>query len=273
MPELMDKDVLKPNLHILHSVMSPKVNYKLFPRNETFYVTILRNTTSQWVSIFTYFNFQKHLPPSPIFESMSRFFNNFHNLNHKKDRHLHLSKNPNFFDLGFWPKYLKPKHLPNSIKAVEKRLDLVMITELWEESLIALKNMLNLEWDDVTVLISSDLFERPPEVPEDLKREILSFNDADYQLYQYFYQKLKTYAQKLPLSDFENLRIYQKFWNETCIGQMVPELSNDDELHLDYRLKNDIPQHYIGQCKMMTCSEMQFIEQYRKSKRIKNNTV
>ncbi|KII64645.1 Galactosylceramide sulfotransferase [Thelohanellus kitauei] len=247
--------------------MSPKVNYKLFPRNETFYVTILRNTTSQWVSIFTYFNYQKYVPPAPIFESMSNFLKNHHKINYKKNKLLHLSKNPNFFDLGFGPKSLTPKNLQKSIKAVEKRFDLVMITELWEESLLALKNMLNLLWDETAVFNSNDPFNRAPAAPEDLKREILKYNNADYQLYQYFYQKLKTYSQKLPREDFENLRKYQKFWNETCIGQRVPKLSYDDKFHLGYRLKDDIPYHYVGQCKMMTFSEIQFVEKYRQNKR------
>ncbi|KII65942.1 Galactosylceramide sulfotransferase [Thelohanellus kitauei] len=138
-----------------------------------------------------------------------------------------------------------------------------MITELWEESLLALKNMLNLDWDDVASFNLNEAFETVPPIPEKLEQEILSHNHADYELYKHFYNKLKTKSKQFPEKDFLTLRYHQRFWRRTCIESRVLKLSYAKKFYLGYLLKSNIPKQYQEQCQLMVYSEIEFVEQYR----------
>ncbi|KAF1742484.1 hypothetical protein MXB_5418, partial [Myxobolus squamalis] len=101
----MDKRNYPPDMHILHSVLYPRQNFILFPKENTFYVTILRNTITQWPSVFEYFHIGDIHGQSLSMEKYLEL-----RMNSTTDsQHLNgLSRNPNFSDLGYSDKFSIP---------------------------------------------------------------------------------------------------------------------------------------------------------------------
>ncbi|KII63570.1 Galactosylceramide sulfotransferase [Thelohanellus kitauei] len=172
-------------------------------------------------------------------------------------------KNPNFFDLGFDEKQLSNKHyIRKLIRRIDQQFDLVMITELWEESLLLVQKKMCLSIDEIVVFDANVRVKSIPEISESLKDKILQFNDADHQLYQYFYQKLKEEAKEFHPSDFESLRQRKKFWTDICIGGREHKISYSNRKYLGYMLKNDIDHKYRDECERMVASEIEFVDMY-----------
>ncbi|KII75107.1 Galactosylceramide sulfotransferase [Thelohanellus kitauei] len=251
-------------MHLVHSMLDRKTVEQFFPRKSTFFVTILRNTTAQWVSIFRYFQIGTKVWLDTSESSMRLFISNYGNYGRNNKTPVYLGKNPNFCDMGFHDEELaSDSAIESSIKVVDKMFDLVMISELWEKSLLILKNKLDLSFDDISVFNSNVQLIPDSYVPPDLDKQIREFNKADYKLYQYFYEKLMNSSKQLNQRDFSRLRKRTKFWKETCIGGRKLQVSYGTRKYLGYKAKDNIPQKYQEDCKRMIYSEIDFVKKFR----------
>ncbi|KII63581.1 Galactosylceramide sulfotransferase [Thelohanellus kitauei] len=253
----------KPDVHLVHSRFNPYLAEAILPKNETFYVTILRHPVAQWVSIFIYFRKLNYRRFDSIFSAMNYFIDTYTGgINDTKNGAY--GRNSNFFDCGIGDKYLtSDSMITEIIKWIDEAFDFVFINELWEESILLLKEKMCLSLDEVIAFDANVRLYKIPELPKSLQDKILKFNDADHQLYQYFYQKVKKEASKFSPSDFENLRRRKKFWENTCILGREAKIAYSNRKYLGYRLKNNVSEEYRTQCELMTMGEIQFFDMYK----------
>ncbi|KAF1741504.1 hypothetical protein MXB_3640, partial [Myxobolus squamalis] len=127
----IDRNSYPPDIHLLHSVFDQKKTERIFPKKETFFVTILRNTTTQWASGFSYFGIGKI--NSTVHElSMDEYLQLKLKTTWDENENFFLSRNPNFKDFGFTNSQLSDdKSINIAISKVEKIFNFVMITEFW----------------------------------------------------------------------------------------------------------------------------------------------
>lgn len=270
-PYPIDKNNLNPktlnaNISIIHSVYKKEPVQKLFPKNETFYFTILRNTSDQLSSVFTfyYIGYRVNMDNSP--ESMARYIDEYI----ARDKNPPLiygasTKNPNFFDFGYGDQDLiSDDEIQKAISEVEETFDFVMIKEMWETSILLLKKKLNLNFDDVVVFNANERIFKSKNISEELKDKINKFNKADYKMYNYFYNKLKRESDLIPKEDYEKLRQRKAFWEKICIEKREPQILYSNVKFLGYKLKDSIPTEYFETCSHMGMNEVNLINLYKK---------
>ncbi|KII60790.1 Galactosylceramide sulfotransferase [Thelohanellus kitauei] len=266
----LEKYCKTPDIHLVHCRLKLRLANAIFPKNNTFYLTILRHPVPQWASIFTYFN-KKSLTnkTTSLFDSMNNYMDFYEN--YKKKILGAWGRNPNFYDLGYDESTLTDNQsISTLIQTIDDSFDFVMITELWEESVLLLKEKMCMSIDEIIMFEVNSRIVKSPELPESLKDRILEFNNADHQLYDYFYQKLKKEALQLDRSDFDNYRKRKKFWEDVCIGGRTKKVSYRTKKYLGYKLKSNIDDKYRIQCEQMVMSEIEIFEMYKHQ--IKNLT-
>lgn len=251
-------------MNLIHSVYREETQI-LFPKSETFYFTILRDTASQWASIYTWFRISEYFDLTSNYETMIQFMEEYQKLNQDDKLKLRWPQNPNFIDFGYRNKSLNSdEEIKNAISEFDSVFDFVMITELWEESILLLKNKLNLDFDDIVVFNVNVRIENSPNIPKGIIKEIRSFNKADQMLYNYFYKKLKIEAKTLDKKDFQILRSRKVFWENICIEGREIKTAYSNRKYLGYKLKNNISSKYKSKCEDLVRSELEFIQLFRK---------
>ncbi|KAF0992646.1 hypothetical protein HZS_165 [Henneguya salminicola] len=240
--------------------------HKYFPKNETFYFTILRDPYTQWVSAFLYFR-------------ISRIFR-FNSLNVIKkfmkklpmgllktlQKHypiLNLIKNPNLFDLGYENTLEhNNKEVGNYVKSLDEDFDLVMYMEDFDSSLLVLKEMLCLDYEDINYLKMNQNILREQKQYDfngdpEFKQIIYEINSADFFLYKYFLLIFNDYT-KLIKSKIE---IYQKKLEnlyETCIEERINEIAYSNRKYYGYKIKETLTPYQYQKCKTFTTNELNF---------------
>ena len=136
------------------------------------------------------------------------------------------AKNYQAFDLGLEHENDSPDYINQAIAEIEHRIDLVMITEMFDESLILLKDLLCMEMDDIIYLklkIANPNYDKPDytKVQESDKDKIRSWNQLDTGLYWYFaaklHQKIIDYGAQRMDNDLKVLRGKLKSLESHCV--------------------------------------------------------
>ena len=165
-------------------------------KNNTKYVTILRNPVDQWESTFNYMEFSSSLNLSDDGTPMDTFLSNPHvYLRNMVIRlktfpeSLNLVRNGMFFDLGLPPRlYEDAKAIDLEIEKIEKDFSLVLIMEYFDESLVLLKREFCWDLDDILYVKFNQRQGRnkTDPLPEHLIKKIRAWNAADVLLYEHF---------------------------------------------------------------------------------------
>ena len=185
------------------------------------------------------------------------------------------------FDLGLEPEHMDDETMVRmKIEEIEDRFDLVMIAEHFSESLILMKNELCWDVQDVTNFKLNGRKEEVKSKLSDKTRDLLKkFLKSDYMLYNHFYKifqsKLNTLGESALAEDLSNLEQAnteishecsikaadngqlkgdQKWWGLDLIGYSVENSTNEE-------------------CKLMTMSELRFIERIRRKQTEKANLI
>ncbi|XP_071951875.1 galactose-3-O-sulfotransferase 2-like [Antedon mediterranea] len=216
---------------LVNHVRFDKKKMQKVMKNGTKYFTIIRDPRTQIESVFGYFTLFKPLHLSPIsgfenFISKPRFFLN-------KYRHFRMRnylKNPNLFDLGFAPKKMEKQDLVDAaVKKISKELDLVLIYEYYNESLLLLRKLLCFSFEDILYVpkgMRSD--KRRYTVSDNLRESINKWSWADAKLYEEFnktfWRKIEEYGPtfETDLKYFESL-LEEKLKNCTFTGKSTDD--------------------------------------------------
>ena len=201
---------------------------------DTVYVGIVREPFSQFISSFIYeAAFSTYLrsitranPVNPIEKFLFSSFD--HHYIHMQPHEVMFNNRMSVdfgFPLGnFWADKSNTSIVDAFIKDVDGRFNLVMITELFDESLILLRRLLGWKTEEI-IYLKSNVFtatSKSPswmsrsssrtDYPEYFKRAFETYASLDVALYKHFYQKLKdTIASQPPefqaeVADFKDLQ-------------------------------------------------------------------
>jgi len=226
----------KADILCFHSVFSEKIAEVM--KKDTFYLTIVREPLSMMQSFYSYENWNLCYKKT-LREIIAGF-------PHQTVICKVNAYNPMMFDMGFPVK----KH-SSSLKAIDeyigmldKRFNLVMIVEYFEESLIILRDMLG--WSNEDILSFAVNFRKSTNGSfENVAMEGVDMSDdeeskaflyeksiADAKLYYHFKSKLeatieanRTYFTKEKL----NFQAVKQRWMEFCIKSTMPNDSVRDK--------------------------------------------
>lgn len=210
----------------------------------TKYITIVRDPVDQWLSAVTFFNFQKYLPP--------RFSNSSTEL-----IAWELAKRPKFykkkmrgndpyyfqnnqaFDLGLG---LGMCHNSSKIKKyvdlLDNNLDLVLINEYFDESLLLMKKLLCWSWTDI-LYISVNQQSRGHAVKNDtLKKLVRKNNKADQYIYNHFNNSLWKRIQEYGSNFWKDLEFFRRFREHTNKKCLLEEIVVQGKLIHKPRVNN-----------------------------------
>ncbi|XP_070553945.1 galactose-3-O-sulfotransferase 3-like [Ptychodera flava] len=226
------------NILCNHAVYNRRELQKIMP-TDTSYVTMLRNPEQQFESLFNRYRFGKFLgihSPDP-FRSFLKNPEQFMSRVASNANERFMLHNPMAYDLGFDPEnFNDEKEIVNLIEDIKKDLQLVMISDYLDESLVLLKRQMCWSLDDVAYIKHSDLkvhSEHREEMPSTLRSRLREWNNVDHYLYQFFNKTFwKTVLAQGDGFDreVEQLRDLSRQISEVCLTEKIDQDGSEDRL-------------------------------------------
>ena len=180
-------------------------------------------------------------------------------------------RNQQIFDLGLEPKYFDDNcAVERKIEELDRNLDLVLISEYLDESLVLMKYLLSLEFEDILYIPANV---RSNKYRNRMSKEVLSrieaWNSADMMLYKHFnrtlWRSIKQYGETFS-NDLQTFRELKQKTTEECIDYTN---FNVDQRLWKIRLKNGASQF----CKNLTRNTTPTIKHLRSEVISKYGTV
>jgi hypothetical protein len=198
---------------------------KIMPNN-TVFITILRDPVLQFESMFSYYDLSKHYKVA--FGNLT-WDSRVRNL--KKRYSGWLGNNQMLYDLGYSGHTRDNRMIDDYIKFLDTKLDLVMIAERLDESLIILKSLLCWSTDDVlSFRLNTRSFR--PQIPKSVEAFVRSINFADQRLYQNFSkrldQRISKYGQAKMMEDSANLHYKNLMMEKLCHRELGKSKSHSE---------------------------------------------
>ncbi|XP_071489151.1 galactosylceramide sulfotransferase-like [Diadema antillarum] len=187
------------------------------------YISIIRHPVAQFESFFGYFEFPRrlHINTSDPFETFMSDVKGFYA---KKVFQWPRIRNGQLYDFGFDHKYDENQtKIKEKIKELAREIDLVMINEYYDESLILLRKMMCWDYEDI-LYISNGVRSQSHRYPitEETEQRILSWNAGDIMLYDHFnetfWKKVHDYGDSFGL-DLAHFRALQRDVKDECIKE------------------------------------------------------
>ncbi|XP_078000542.1 galactosylceramide sulfotransferase-like [Glandiceps talaboti] len=205
------------------------------------YITIIREPVSKFESTFGYYDVPGSLNLARTRNQnqnpLELFMTNPDSYLRRLDRDTMIRnqlRNGMMFTLGFNHKYdNSTRMIDRTIQKLDDELNLVLLTEYYEESLLLMKKMLCWDFEDILYIPKGFRNStRRYNVSKTLAERISKWNNADVQLYKHFnktfWQRVKEYGPDLD-KDLKKFRELQnKFYNE-CVDSTKTELRKDRE--------------------------------------------
>ncbi|XP_077993195.1 galactosylceramide sulfotransferase-like [Glandiceps talaboti] len=217
----------KPNFGNKFNIMA---NHLVFNKEEldrvipnATYVSILRHPVKKFESTFGYYGIaekmklNQHVNPLEQFMKDPDKYMKKHEFKMKKQL-----RNGMMYNLGFNHRYDEDVDVINqTIAKLDKELDLVLLTDYYDESLILLKSRLCWEFEDILYISKGNRTEnRRYKISPSLATKIEKWNQADVLLYEHFnetfWKKVNDYGPTFH-ADLEEFRKLQSKFDDECI--------------------------------------------------------
>lgn len=193
----------KFDLFVHHTRYSQDV--KSVMRSGTFYVTILREPTQLFQSIYSFYFFEKKYKKN-LTEFISNLSNNSSLRKHIQRYGKKLGINQMSWDLGMVPEHFENTKIINKfIDIIENDFDFIMIFEYLDASLVLFANLMQWPLERVAYLPLNTRNEtHKPIITNDDVIRLEKLNMADNMLYKRFLEKFK---EKIHEYGIEKLKI------------------------------------------------------------------
>ncbi|XP_070564820.1 galactosylceramide sulfotransferase-like [Ptychodera flava] len=202
------------------------------------YVTILRHPVNHFESAFSYFGWDLSMvnKENPI----EIFMENPQTYLDKKVYFWYQSHNGQLFDLGMDTADTNDdKRVDAYIQKLNSEMDVVLVADYFDQSLLVLKRQLCWTMDDILYIpngVRSETKRR--NVTDNIRQKIVAWNKSDFKLYQHFnrtlWQKIDQYGTTFEQDLQEFRRKQQKAMNE-CIDHTT--FVKGDPREARYKLK------------------------------------
>ncbi|XP_072232881.1 galactose-3-O-sulfotransferase 3 isoform X2 [Leuresthes tenuis] len=205
--------------------------------NDTIYITILREPSSMFESLFTYYSNHcqsfKRVPNGSLeafLEEPSRYYR-------PEEKESMYARNTLTFDLGGD----KDRPATDALYAqaftaeVEQVFSLVMISEYFDESLVLLRHLLSWDLDDILyVKLNMRTASSKKSLTQGLPAKIRAWNSIDAYLYDHFnatlWRKLSALGLACVAREVKLLRQSQEKLMRSCFGGQIPLLRSAAEI-------------------------------------------
>ncbi|XP_008104560.1 galactose-3-O-sulfotransferase 2 [Anolis carolinensis] len=242
--------------------------------NTSFYFAILRNPVYLMESSFNYYkgtsSFAKAKSLEEFLNQTSRFYN-------ASARDSPYAKNLMTFDFGYNNNgNFFPKRIQLTVRAIEAKFDLLLISEYFDESMVLLKKLLCWDLDDVVSFpLNSRHNSSKNHLSESTIEQIKNWNKLDWELYVHFnrtfWEKIDLHiGQELMQQEVKLLQQRRKQLAEICLqegGGIAPKMIKDRELAplqygkakiLGYNLKDGLDNATRQMCQSLVTPELQY---------------
>ena len=263
-----------PNILCNHARYNKVPMNWLFPKETTRYITLLREPTQHFESIFNFFHLakQRFQGQKNVLSPLEKFLENA-TVYLKEAKNLtglfNLIKNPALFDLGLDTKYHGDLNVvQNYIRFLQQEFDLVMLMEHFDESLVLLKRRFCWKFEDILYFKLNERRDKDKQdLSSEVKEQILKWNSGDALLYDAFKQKLwKMIADEGP-DFFKDLAIFQRELEaikSTCLqeGNFLTK-PYAGRLVQGYAVKANISKTLNETCNRMIMNEIPYLDYHR----------
>ena len=206
-----------------HAVYNRKEMDAVVPNAK--YISIARDPVYQFESAFGYFEWAKGMGLSKHSNPLEAFMEKpLYYYTTKKYRTKSASNNGQLHDFGVFPesyRNMSEGSLRVKIDRLVKEIDLVLLTEYFDESLLLLKQLLCWEYDDI-VYLSKGVRSKSHryDISEEMKQKIRHWNAGDVLLYNRlnmtFWQKVSKYGPSFQ-SDLAKFRRLKQVAYDKCV--------------------------------------------------------
>ncbi|XP_064485211.1 galactosylceramide sulfotransferase-like [Ornithodoros turicata] len=264
------------NILAHHSRYSNRSEYTSVVSGNAFFVTILRSPDAAFESLASYLKSTSDIHIDDFQDTHNMAYFELY-LSGQRIGPRGFGVNQMAFDLGY------DVYTPNNARAIAEfiaridgNMDLVMIADMFDESLILLKEALCWTLDDV---IAFQRNTRPAikasahRLPENVRKVILTANFIDYALYRHFKGRLEAEIEHLGrervMAQVGELRRKRLEWYADCVEseEAAPNIYPPDMVHrndvLAFKIKNP-PSRDPALCRMLTYNELQFTDVIRR---------
>ena len=208
------------------------------------FVTIIRDPVAQFESAFGYFEMAKSLGLAEKKDPLAVFLDNPQKY-YRKSFHMKVqSFNGQMYDLGLNHQFHNDtSEVERHINKLDKELDLVMLTEYIDESLILLRKLMCWSYEDILYLSKGVRNKKHRYgMTHEIAEEIREWNTADLELYRHFnhtfWQKVNKYGPDFD-QDLQIFRQLQKNMTNVCLDTNKEGWS--DYRETSYAKKKDAP--------------------------------
>lgn len=183
----------QPNYDVMcHHMRFDKSKIEKMVNPLTDYFTILRDPVTNFESSFGFFKDYPFTDWLDDDRNIDDFINNAEQYYNKSTPWYFRAKNYMSFDLGFDHENNSDNYIRQAIAKMEEDFKFVMITDRYEESMILLKNMLCLDYDDIVYLplkVRTDNDRK--KISSEAAAKIKKWNRLDTAIYEYFAQRFE----------------------------------------------------------------------------------
>ncbi|CAG5098205.1 Oidioi.mRNA.OKI2018_I69.XSR.g15459.t1.cds [Oikopleura dioica] len=215
-------DRSRPDILQQHTRYSKEVA-DLFPKSDSYRITILRDPGTLFPSLFKYF------PRNPPFKQ-AKTVENFVSSPEKYSRAGgadFVTRNSMTFQMGF-DNFLKTlpsdDEMAEIISAVDNEFDLVLLSEYLPQSLILLRHLLCMTWSDIATM-SKNISQRK-HFEEDTKEKIRRWQNVDTRVYEAanmtFWRKVKEFGEEKMTAEMAILEKMNTENAEKCVKGYRP---------------------------------------------------
>lgn len=266
------------NILCHHVVYNRTAFQKVMPTN-TIYIGIVREPRSHFVSAALYYLFVRHLQAKNVssmnHSNFSDLIGGYFDNQSMFDVNSYFVHNKMSFDLGLPLKDFQNEiNIHNFVKKISAEVDLMLILEYMDESIVLMRRYLCWELKDVLYIEKNVRSHKPNiQLTDSTLAKLATWNKADYILYDYFKNKFLHTIEREGNGFAEEVAQFKLVRNRVvlfCKG----ETSDKDVLSFKASKWNPVFSMNKTDCKTMMSTERQIItELIRKAFKKLNMTI
>ena len=251
------------DMFIFHSIWSYPEVKKVIPN--AFFLTLLRDPVDCFESNYVYMGLEN------VFKmDINQYAKNKINPNVKRRPKAIIDKNQQLWDLGLSATEMEDvEKVKQKIEELDKQMDLVLIVEDFENSLVILQDKLCWPMKDMTSLkLNERMGKKKSNITEETRSIMKKWLWADYMLYDHFKNKLQMHKDEMGLDKLDAKRDLLTALNAKVKLDCVIEQAGNDRLRGEFKMALNIVLGYVIDeakpwCTLFARSEPNFTKQLR----------
>ncbi len=244
-------------------------------KKNTIYITILRDPVTQFHSSFYYFEFDKTLGLQRKEDPLGEFLKD-------PDQHLYdlsirlgdlppemnLIQNGMLFDLGYdFLEFANETVINKAISKLANELDLVLIMEHFDESLVLLMREYCWDIDDILYVKMNQMKYKRRTIKESIKSKIRKWNQADVFLYntfnRAFWERVKKHGKEF-WKDLAEFKTRNREMFKTCRPKEIEEKGYKANVTVkSLKINSKVARFHRYYCQKMAMNEIQYLQYFR----------